>query len=225
MTELSLRDRANAFDASTVESMVSRIDSAIALRDITENNGGGSWLNSRKLIESNKQAFARFLLAMNVEPSAVICDRVVSSAMFNAKALKKVVELAKYTITGKAYETRADGSKKWLIEQVLIAFIICSLRWSAFNNNESISNRFNKSFLSGLDFSKIVQDSELAESIADYQHKFMSGGKDTQSSQSRRVLEVLGLGEITNDENRYRGGIALNTDHAFFDLFCADVLA
>lgn len=214
MTELSLRDRANAFDAATVDSMVSKIDSAIALRDVTENNGGGSWFNSRKLIESNKQSFARFLLAMNVEPSAVICDRVVSSAMFNAKALKKVVELARFTVT---------GDKR--VEKVLLAFIICSLRWSSFNGEGAISNRFNKSFLSGLDFAKIVQDSELAEAIADYQHRAMSGGKDTQSSQSRRVLEVLGLGDIDNTENRYRGGIALHTDHSFFDLFCDAFLA
>ncbi|MFM7008595.1 MAG: hypothetical protein ACKO0Z_04585 [Betaproteobacteria bacterium] len=209
MTEvLSLRDRANAFASNEVDSMVADIDAAVTLRDNTADNGGLSWSNSRKLIEANKVSLARFLLSLNVTPSAVICDKVVQSAMFNAKALKKVVELARFVVT---------GNKK--IESVLQCFIICSLRWSSFNNNEAISNRFNKSFLSGVNFADIVKDAELAAALAEYQHKFMSGGKDTQSSQARRVLEVLGLGTIDNTENRYRGGVQINSDHSFFELF------
>jgi hypothetical protein len=205
----TFRERCAAFDDSQVDAMVVQIEESVARRDAASDNGGLSWSNSRKLIEKNKIALARFFLALNLHAANVIENRLVSSALFNAKALKKVVELAKFAVT---------GSKE--IEKVLSCFIICALAFDA-RTGDAISNRFNKSFLSSLSFDKLNVDAELAEYLADYQHKYMTGGKDTQSSQARRVLEVLGLAEIVNCENRSRGGIALKSDHAFFADFAS----
>ena len=208
-TEKTFRDRCNAFDTATVDSMVAKINASLERRDNAANNGGGSYTKERAKVVANIGAVARFFLALNIEPSQVIERRVVASAMFNAKALKKVVELARFAVT---------GNKS--IEKVMSAFIICALAFENRTDGAAISNRINKSFLSNLDFSKIVEDEELADYLADYQHAYISGGKDTQSSQARNVLDVLGLGEIVNCDNRSRGGIVLNNTHAFFADFC-----
>jgi len=207
---VTFRDKCNSFDDVAVSAMVTQIDDAIAMRDNAPNNGGGSWSQSSRLIANNKTSLARFFLALDLRAENVICNQLVASALFNAKALKKIVELAKFAVT---------GSRE--IEKVMSAFIICALAFDAKNDGSAISNRINKSFLSNLDFSKIVTDTELADYLADYQHSFISGGKDTQSSQARRVLEVLRLGNVVNCENRSRGGVEINANHAFYSDFIA----
>jgi len=204
----SFRDRAMTFTDAQVTDKLVEIDGAIDYRDNAVDNGGLSWSNSRKLIVANKVAVARFFLALDLNANNVINNRLVASALFNAKALKKVVDLARFAVCDQRN-----------IEKVLSSFIICALAFDVTSDDGAISNRHNKSFLSSIDFNLIVADSELAEYLADYQHKYMTGGKDTQSSQARRVLEVLGLGEIVNCENRSRGGIRINAEHDFYELF------
>lgn len=207
--EANLRAIALSFDAATVDSCIAKIDACIDKRDSESNNGGLSWFASRKLINKNKIAFARFLLSLNVEPANVILDSKNSASYFNAKALKKIVEFAQFVVN-KCHD----------IETVSSAFIICALRFHAMNDGAPIVNEFNRAFLSGFSFANIVKDDDLAAELAKYQHKVMSGGAPTQSSQARRVLEVLNLATISSN----RKEITLKTDHAFFDLFCDELL-
>jgi hypothetical protein len=129
--------------------------------------------------------------------------------MFNAKALDKITELAQFAV--------GHGAT---VQKVTLAFIACAL---AFDQGDAIDNKLNKNFLSNADVSRLVTDADLAAYIADYQHKFMTGGKDTQSSQVRNVLDVLGLGQIVSND-RARGAIIINADHAFFDHFRAELM-
>lgn len=208
----TLREVANAFSQKEVDACVAAIEASFARRDLFEGStaaiGNSSYSVNRDKVLNNKIAVARFFLALGVSPSAVIERKVSSNKMFNAKALKKIVELAQFVVL--------DSRK---IEKVMSAFILCAVKFSEANSDEAIANRYNKSFLSNLDFSAIVEDSALADYLADYQHSFISGGKDTQSSQARCVLEVLNLATITNDESRFRGAIQIKRDHAFYDLF------
>jgi hypothetical protein len=193
--------------------MIADIRASFARRDTFEGaaalNAASSYVKQREMVLKSANAVARFFLALNIAPQNVIERKVVGSKMFNAKALKKIVELANFA---------CNGSKR--IEKVMSSFIICSLRWSSMNGDSVISNKHNKAFLSSVKFSDIIADSELADYLADYQHAYMSGGKDTQSSQARCVLEVLGLGEVVACDNRYRGAIKIAAQHAFFDDFC-----
>jgi hypothetical protein len=214
MTELTtFRALTGEISKQKVAATVKKIEDSFARRDVFEGANAtvstSSYAVNRKMVLDNKEAVARFLAALNIEPANLIERKINASKMFNAKALKKVVELARFAVT---------GNRK--IEKVMSAFIICSLAYEAKHNGAAISNAINKSFLSNLDFSKVL-DAELADYLADYQHAFISGGKDTQSSQARCVLEALGLGEIVATDNRYRGGLKLNANHAFFADFSA----
>lgn len=213
--ETSFRSLCASLNQNRVNLVVGKIKASFARRDVfegdTANDSSSSYAKQRKMVLDNSQAVARFFLALNIEPANVIERKINANKMFNAKALKKIVELAKFSVT---------GSKK--IEKVMSAFIVCSLAFDARSNNEAISNSVNKSFLSNLDFSKIVQDTELADYLADYQHSYISGGKDTQSSQARCVLEVLGLAEVVSCDNRYRGGVKIATDHLFYSDFASE---
>lgn len=212
-TETTFRALTASFSTQKVGAMVKKIEESFARRDEFEGAnavGANSYTANRDKVLANKQAVARFFLALNIEPANVIERKVNATKMFNAKALKKVVELAQFACT---------GNKK--LEKVMSSFIICSLAFDARNSGEAISNSVNKSFLSNLDFSKIVKDQELADYLADYQHSFISGGKDTQSSQARCVIEALRLGEVVTCDNRYRGGIKLHSNHSFFADFSA----
>lgn len=208
----TFRDKVKAVTDSEVAAMIADIEASFARRDTFEGAnaiGSTSYTVNRAAMLNAKHKVARFFVALNVSASSVIERKVSANKMFNAKALKKIVELARFAF---------DGDRK--IEKVMQAFIVCALAFSV-KSDGAIANRFNKSFLSGLNFDQIVTDSELAEYIADYQHKFMSGGKDTQSSQARNVIDVLGLGAIVSCENRARGGIEIAADHAFFADFTA----
>ena len=209
----NFRERCNAFDAATVDAMVQDIRDSFERRDSFEGAnaiGANSYTNNRDKVLNNSIAVARFLLALDIKPSNVIERKVNANAMFNAKALKKIVELAKFAVLGTTK-----------IEKVMSAFILCSLAFDARESDgDAISNKVNKSFLSGLNFTDMVKDADLADYLSDYQHKYISGGKDTQSSQARNVLDVLGLGHIRDCDNRYRGGIAINSDHEFYAQFC-----
>lgn len=210
---VDLRDAANKFSDARVKTMTKKIEESFARRDEFEGanatNSASSYAKNRDKMLNNKIAVARAFLALGIEASDVIERKVTETKMFNAKALKKIVELSQFIVT--------DSRK---IEKVMSAFIVCALKFSD-NAQGAISNSLNKGFVSKLDFSQIVTDAELADYLADYQHAYISGGKDTQSSQARNVLDVLGLASIVNCENRYRGGIEINSEHAFYQLFAS----
>lgn len=212
-TESTFNAACNAVAQDKVDAMVQQIEESFARRDVFEGaaaaDSSSSYAKNRNAVLKNKIAVARFFVALNVTAASVIERKVSANKMFNAKALKKIVELARFAVT---------GNKS--IEKVMSAFILCALQFEK-STGAAISNAINKSFVSSFDFSKIVADADLAAYLADYQHAYISGGKDTQSSQARNVLDVLNLGSIVNCDNRSRGGITLNTDHAFFADFTA----
>jgi hypothetical protein len=209
---LTIRDFALGFDEKTVENMIDDITASFDRRDAFEQKNGNdidyasSYTRAKNNMLKSEVAVARFFLALNIKPSDVIERKVVENKMFNAKALDKVTQLARFVANA-----GAD------VQMVTRAFICCAL---AFDNGEAIDNKVNKNFLTKTDVSKMVKDQELADYIAEYQHKYMTGGKDTQSSQVRNVLDVLGLGDIVS-LNRSRGAIALNSGHMFFAYFKA----
>jgi len=205
----SLRDVALSFDDATVAAMREKIAKSFERRDVFEATKSDlSYQREKTRMLDAGVAVSRFFLALNIEPANVIERKVNSTGMFNAKALKKIVELARFAVTG---DRR--------VEKVMLSFIACALLFDASNTGAAIGNNLNKSFLSNLQLDKIISDTDLAEYLADYQHKYMTGGKDTQSSQARNVLDVLGLGEIVNVDSRNRGGILINSDHDFYALF------
>lgn len=211
----TFKDKCASFDDATVAEMVKSIEESVERRTATDTSRA-AWSTESARILNNKGSLARFFLALGKRASDVIENRVVSGKYFNAYACKKIVELAQFANSGKTY---INGKRT--CEMVMSSFIICALAFDARNEGEAISNRVNKSFLSSNDLSKLVADEELAEYMTEYQHKYMTGGKDTQSSQARRVLDILGLGEIVNCENRSRGGIVINGAHSFFADFAA----
>lgn len=210
---VSFRDSCNAIEQSKVDAMCADIVASFNRRDAFEGSAAldsaSSYSKNRAAVLNNQIAVARFFCALDITAASVIERKVSANKMFNAKALKKIVELARFAVL---------NERK--IEKVMSAFIICALKFEA-NSGEAISNAVNKSFLSNLDFSLIVADSDLAAYLADYQHAYISGGKDTQSSQARNVLDVLQLGSIVNCDNRSRGGVSLNSQHAFYSDFTA----
>lgn len=205
----TLRAKANAFAQPQVDAMVAKIKAAFTQRDKHEQGSMLSYERERKRMIGSSIAVARLFLALDIEPSNIILRKVNSNAMFNAKALKKIVEIAQFVCGARSN-----------IEKVLAAFIACALVFDErASKGDAIANTQNKAFLSSANFDKIVSDADLATYLKDYQHKFMTGGQDTQSSQVRNVLDVLGLGAITTANNRSRGGIAINSNHDFYQLF------
>lgn len=208
---VSFRDTANAFDVDMVNAMSESIDACFDKRNEFESvNGGlgGSYLASRKLMLENKTSVARFFLALNVSASSVICRQVVEGKMFNAKALKKIVELARFTVS---------GSDK--IEMVTKAFLACAIV-SNRSGFEVIPNIVNKAFISNLELTeKMVNSEELREALQQYRGKTVTGGRDTQSSQIRNVLDVLNIGAIVSSDTHSRGAIKVNADNGLVKLF------
>jgi hypothetical protein len=209
----SLRDIALSFDQGTVDTMIDDIRATFAARDTFEesrgldlNDSASSYAKAKRNMLANAVAVARGFLALNVEPVNVIRRKVMSNNEFTAKGLDKVTEVCAF-ICGNASR----------FQRVTQAFIACSIA-VADRDASPIGNKVNRAFLSNASFDKLVNDAELAAYLRDYQHKFMSGGRDTQSSQVRNVLDVLGLATICTVEHA-RGGISINRDHGFYQLF------
>lgn len=209
---VSFRDSALAFTTTQVTDMQTLITESFARRDVFEASQGlnlatdSSYTRERKRIEKNSVAVARLFLALNVAPSDVIERKVSENAMFNAKALKKISEIATFTC--------GYGEK---LERVTRAFIASCLL-AADAGIAIVSNHVNRKFLNSADMKAVLTDEELAKTIAEYQHAAMSGGAPTQSSQARNVLDVLKLGRIESVE-KSRDAIAIDSQHAFFAHF------
>jgi len=209
---LSLRDVANAFSTQKVTAMVTKLEASFAARDAFETANGlnvadkNSYTVERDRMLKNKVAVARLFLALAIEPSAVIERKVAENAMFNAKALKKVTEIAQFVC---GYGQR--------LERVMRAFIACAIV-AHDRKVDVMTNRVNVQFLNGADLSSRVTDEDLLEHLETLRHRAMTSGAETQSSQARNVLDVLGLGEIRSVE-KPRDAIVINRDHAFFAMF------
>lgn len=210
--ELSLRDIANGFSADETQTMVDAINEAFKRRDEFEaRNGealGASYVTNRDNMLKHSEQVARFFLALNVSADSVICRKVVENAMFNAKALKKIVELARFTVS--------NNDK---IENVTKCFLACAIAFNR-NGSEVVPNTVNKEFISNLaDAEKLVSDDKLREALREYRGKTVTGGKDTQSSQARNVIDVLNIGSIEASESHSRGAIRVNAEHGLIKLF------
>src|SRR5206468_4216605 len=142
----------------------------------------------------------------DVEPSSIIERKVAENAMFNAKALKKVTEIARFVC--------GHGEK---IERVMRAFIACAIV-ATDKGHDVITNAVNSRFLNSDDLKAHVTDADLLDNLADLRAKHMTSGAATQSSQARNVLDVLGIGSIRSID-KARDAIALDASHGFIALF------
>lgn len=212
---VSFRETALAFTDAKVADMVTLIEESFERRDIFETacavaitGKASSYAREKTRMLNNKIAVARFFLALDLAPSAVIERKVSESSMFNAKALKKVTELARFAC--------GIGER---LERVTRAFIACALIASD-RGIATATNATNRKFLCGADFSGQVTDVDLIEHLDTLRHRAMTSGAETQSSQARNVLDVLGLGRIESVE-KPRDAITVNASHAFFAEFRA----
>lgn len=206
----TLRDIALAFDVAAVDAMVVKLEESFARRDTFERAdtlaSNSSYIVERNRMLANKRAVSMFFLALGLEPSAVIERKVVATKMFNAKALKKIVELAQFTV--------GYGES---LEIVTRAFLACAIVATE-RGYETITNEVNRRFLCSKGFSDQFTDVELIAYLDECAHRRMSSGAETQSSQSRNVLDVLGIGAITT-QHKHRDAIKLDASHAFCALF------
>lgn len=213
MTEVkSFREVALSFSQQKVTAMVAKIEAAFERRDDFESGNkvsliaDNSYTRERKRMLANKVAVARFFLALGIEPSAVIERKVAETSMFNAKALKKVTELARFSC--------GVGER---LERVMRAFIACAIV-AADKNVTTLNNKVNVRFLGSSDLRAALSDQDLIDHLDDLRYKVMTSGAETQSSQARNVLDVLGLGVIRSTD-KPRDAIEINSQHAFYSDF------
>lgn len=213
----TLRDNALSCDDDAITAMVADIGVCFLQRDVFENSQGldvtavNSYTKARADCLKHNDKLARLFIALNVSASNVILRKVQHNAMFNAKALHKVVEIARYVC--------GDRTRVQLVTRAFIACSIIATRKGV----EVLTNDVNKRFLNNASFGSLIRDRELVDNLADMRHKYMSGGADTQSSQARNVLDVLGIASIMTSTSA-RDSIKLHNDHAFVELFASDYL-
>jgi hypothetical protein len=212
----SFRDNMLAFTKTRVDTMVKKINDSLDRRDTFEtlhnaSEADNSWSRAAKAMRKSSDKVARFFLALGVQPENVIERQVVSNKMFNAKALDKVTELAIYA--------NGDRSK---LQKVTRAFIACALI-ATDKSISVITNEINRRFLCSAGFSAQISDQELLDHLDEMRHRSMSSGAETQSSQARNVLDVLGLGDIVT-HTRSRDAIIVHAEHDFFAQFRSDYM-
>lgn len=185
--------------------MVAKIRASFDRRDVFETDNGlsllvaNSYVTERNRMLKAERAVAMFFLALEIEPSAVIERKVATTKMFNAKALKKITELAQWSV--------GHGHK---LERVTRAFIACAIIATE-NGHDVITNDVNRAFLCSRGFGDRIADSDLIDHLDELRLRSMSSGAETQSSQARNVLDVLNVGSIRSIDAP-RDAIALDVD-------------
>lgn len=208
----TLRDVALAFDDATVSLMVTDIHESFERRDTFEASNGlslaadSSYTRERDRMVKNSIAVARLFLACGVTASSVVERKVAESAMFNAKALKKVTEIAQFVC--------GFGQR---LERVLRSFVACAIV-ATDKGVTVIDNRVNVQFLNSFDLTARLTDQDLIDSLDDLRHRAMTSGAETQSSQARNVLDVLNIGRITS-VTKPRDAIVIDANHGFIAQF------
>ena len=213
--EQTLRERALSFSPQQIGGMTRKIADSLERREQFEIENGGvgnSGIYAKKGVLAADKAVAMFFLALGIDPKAVFERQLVEGKLFNAKSIKKVVEMAKF-VTSKGEATR--------MEKVVQSFIACALLATDKLGEDAVfTNDVNRRFLNSADLTQIA-DEELREAMDDARHKGMTTGAATQSSQMRNVLDVLGLGEVMK-VNRERDAVRIHADHPFFSHFRAE---
>lgn len=208
----TLRETANGFSTQKVTAMTTKLEASFDRRDQFEAanglaiSGRNSYTVERDRMLKNKVAVARLFLALGIEPSAVVERKVAESAMFNAKALKKVTEIAQFVC---GYGQR--------LERVMRAFIACAIV-ATDKNVATITNKVNVAFLGSSDLRGRLTDDDLIDHLDTLRHRAMTSGAETQSSQARNVLDVLGLGRIESVE-KPRDAIVIDRSNGFYAMF------
>lgn len=214
--EKSLRVRALAYSPQKIGAMVAKIRDSVERRHAfeKENGGlGGSWLKAKEKIEANEPALAMTFLALNLDPKGVFERQLVEGKMTNAKSIKKIVEISQLLV-----------GKPENIEQVIKSFITCAiLAADELGDEAPFTNDVNRRFLKKADL-KSIENADLRTAMEEAQHKSMTTGAATQSSQMRNVLDLMGLGEVCKVE-RARDAIRINAGHGFYDYFRNEVMA
>ena len=214
----TLRDVALGFAEADVTAMIADITDSLTRRHSFESaggtvlTGGSSWDKAVQQVNKSQVAVARLFLALGITPSSVFERRVVENKMFNAKAIKKIVEIANY-VSG-------IGQR---MERVTRAFVACALIASDKEPGVPVTNALNQKFLGSKDLGAYIKDPDILDNIDALRHKSMSTGAETQSSQARNVLDVLGLGVITGVD-RARDAIKVHLDAPFYAMFRKDFM-
>lgn len=197
---LTLTERCAKVSKSALDAMTAKIQQQFDIRDAYETARGapleGAYFTERNRMLSQGKTFAntknleyvaRLFVALQIDESFI--NREVNTGnRFNAYALKKVTELA-----------RMVNKREQSLEKVTVCFLACSLAYVNKTKNSVLPNEYTKAFLSSVNLAALTGDSEIADVLADFQHKVMSGGKETQSSQSRNVAHALKYGAIGNN--------------------------
>jgi hypothetical protein len=213
----TLRDIALGFGQTEVDDMVAQVRASFDRRDGFEAanglsvTGDNSYTRERDRMVRNEIAVARLFLALGITASDVIERQVSSTSMFNAKALKKVTEIAQYTC---GYGQR--------LEKVMRAFIACALV-ATDRGFTTITNEINRRFLNSSGFTSLFSDQELIDYLDSQSHRTMTSGAETQSSQARNVLDVLGLGSIRT-VHKNRDAIEIDATAPFYAQFRKDFM-
>ncbi len=216
----SMRETVVGYADEDVAVMVKAIDDSLDRREAFELAQGpvltgSSWDKARKQIAANRGGLARMFMALGVTPSAVFERQVVQGKMFNAKAIKKIVELAQYV--GQPAATKPK------LERVTRAFIACALLADQTNPGSPITNAVNARFLGRKDLACHIKDQDILDNIEDLRHRAMTTGAETQSSQARNVLDVLGLGRVTT-VTRARDAVVIDAEAPLFAMFRQDYM-
>lgn len=213
----TLREIALSFDQAAVDAMVAQVRTSFDRRDGFEAanglnvDGDSSYTRERDRMLRNEIAVSRLFLALGLTASDVIERKVSSNAMFNAKALKKITEIAQYVC---GYGQR--------MEKVMRAFIACALV-ATDKGHKTITNEINRRFLNSSGFTSLFSDQELIDYLDEQSHRTMTSGAETQSSQARNVLDVLGLGSIRT-VHKNRDAIEIDASAPFYVQFRNDFM-
>jgi hypothetical protein len=189
-----------------LQGMRKRIETAIEKRK--ENDAKGCESKDFANLEAWKESdsLARLFVAAQIDPHGYINQRWMSDAEMikrgfdpvsrthNLKAYKKTRELAEYLVS---------GSSK--LEAVAKTFVACLIQASRFQDNLNRDTLYR--FLSRLDVTHVSP--ELAEAVAEFQAKHMTGGAKTQTSQM--CLTLASLGCVSEERDGHSKRLTLNT--------------
>lgn len=215
---VTLRDKALSFDAATVDAYALTLDASFDRRDIFEASKGtaivgkaSAYAVEKARMMKAKIAVSRLFLALDLQASNVVERSLAENSMFSAYGLKKITELAQYVC--------GYGSK---LEIVTRAFFACALI-ATDRGLTVIDNETNRRFLCSRGFTDAISDQELIAKLDELRLRSMSSGAETQSSQARNVLDVLGLGSIKSI-NKPRDSIVIDASHGLFTMFRGDFM-
>lgn len=189
---------------SRVVAMVADIRAQFDKRDIQEATKPAlSYNTERARMLANVDSVARLFVALDMSDASFINRTLHSGTQFNAKAFKKVTEIA-LSVCG-------INSK---IERVTRAFFACTILLAKAGKVELV-NKTNQAFVDGARFEDELLDSELVAAINANRREHCGNSSATQSSQMRQIFEALNVAQIMPG----RHGLIVNRSSKLYQYF------